>query len=409
MIKENKKIYFLSSLIVFSFLLRLISIYFYRDTDLNSLNVNEWNILLQNLIKYKSYSFYTFDDQLIPSVYMPPLYPFFLYLIKMTSSLEGLYLLNLIIFVQIILSTYSVYIFYQLNQNFFSTRISLINSIIFSIFPLNIYACGQISSINLQIILSLLFLKFLLSLIDNKKIINLVFFSIISGLLILTRGEFILIFVITILFGFYYKKIKLNNFIKIILIVSLVISPYLIRNYVQFNQVILVKSLGFNLWKGNNELSFVQGYEDLSNFKFKKLKSKINNLEKNKYYEINRDNIFLEEAKKNLSQDSTVYLSLFFKKIFSFYFIDLNSNYPNYYSFLNIFPSLIIALISFFGLISLIKKKNIKNNYLALYLFLNLIIFSIFFILPRYKLIILPIQIMAASYFILSLFKKKIN
>ena len=241
MIKENKKIYFLSSLIVFSFLLRLISIYFYRDTDLNSLNVNEWNILLQNLIKYKSYSFYTFDDQLIPSVYMPPLYPFFLYLIKMTSSLEGLYLLNLIIFVQIILSTYSVYIFYQLNQNFFSTRISLINSIIFSIFPLNIYACGQISSINLQIILSLLFLKFLLSLIDNKKIINLVFFSIISGLLILTRGEFILIFVITILFGFYYKKIKLNNFIKIILIVSLVISPYLIRNYVQFNQVILVK------------------------------------------------------------------------------------------------------------------------------------------------------------------------
>ena len=187
------------------------------------------------------------------------------------------------------------------------------------------------------------------------------------------------------------------------------ISPYLIRNYVQFNQVILVKSLGFNLWKGNNELSFVQGYEDLSNFKFKKLKSKINNLEKNKYYEINRDNIFLEEAKKNLSQDSTVYLSLFFKKIFSFYFIDLKSNYPNYYSFLNIFPSLIIALISFFGLISLIKKKNIKNNYLALYLFLNLIIFSIFFILPRYKLIILPIQIMAASYFILSLFKKKIN
>ena len=55
MIKENTsiKIYFLPWLIVLSFLLRLIAVYFYRDTDLYSSNVNEWNILLENLIKYK--------------------------------------------------------------------------------------------------------------------------------------------------------------------------------------------------------------------------------------------------------------------------------------------------------------------------------------------------------------------
>ena len=113
--------------------------------------------------------FYTFDSQLIPSVYMPPLYPFFLYLIKVISTLEENNLLNAIILVQIVLSTYSIYIFYQLNQNFFSDKVSLINSCIYSIIPLNIYACGQISSINLQIFLSLLFLKFLLLLIDNNK------------------------------------------------------------------------------------------------------------------------------------------------------------------------------------------------------------------------------------------------
>ena len=179
MIKEstNIKIYFLPWLITLSFLLRLVAIYFFRDLNLYSVNVNEWNVLLHNLIKYKSYSFYTFDNLTIPSVYMPPIYPFFLYLIKVVTSFEETNLLYTIIFIQIILSTYSVYLFYQINQNFFSNKLSLINSAIFSIFPLNIYACGQISSINLQIIFSLLFLKFLLLLINKEKLSYVIFFQ----------------------------------------------------------------------------------------------------------------------------------------------------------------------------------------------------------------------------------------
>ena len=63
--ENNIKIYFLPWLIVLSFLLRLIAVYFYRDTDLYSSNVNEWNILLENLIKYKSLTFYSFNGELI--------------------------------------------------------------------------------------------------------------------------------------------------------------------------------------------------------------------------------------------------------------------------------------------------------------------------------------------------------
>ena len=137
----NIKIYFLFWLIVLSFLLRLATVYFVRDTQIG--HAQEWGILFDNLINYKSYSFYIFNDQLIPSVFMPPMYPFFLYLLKVITSFEGESLLYLVIFVQIILSTYSVYIFYQINQNFFSNKLSFINSIIFSIIPLNVYACGN--------------------------------------------------------------------------------------------------------------------------------------------------------------------------------------------------------------------------------------------------------------------------
>ena len=123
-------------------------------------------------------------------------------------------------------------------------------------------------------------------------------------------------------------------------------------------------------------------------------------LEKNKYYELNRDDIFLNEAKKNLIENPLRYFNLYLKKIFSFYFIDFNSTYPNYYNYFNIFPALIFGILSFPGLFIFFGKKNVKYNYITLYLLLNLLIFSIFFILPRYKLIILPIQIIIASNFV---------
>ena len=107
---------------------------------------------------------------------------------------------------------------------------------------------------------------------------------------------------------------------KIVIVTFLVISPYLIRNYVHFNQIFLVKSLGYNLWKGNNELSLVEGYENLDRIEFANLQYQLINIEKNKYYEINRDNIFLEETIDNLEKNSFRYFKLFLKKFFSYYF-----------------------------------------------------------------------------------------
>ena len=61
------------------------------------------------------------------------------------------------------------------------------------------------------------------------------------------------------------------------------------------------------------------------------------------------------------------------------------------------------------GLLLFLKKRNIKNDHFLIYLFSNLFIFSIFFILPRYKLIILPIQIIFAAYFVIGFLEKLTN
>ena len=66
----------------------------------------------------------------------------------------------------------------------------------------------------------------------------------------------------------------------------------------------------------------------------------------------------------------------------------------------------IAGILSFPGIIIAFKKNIFKINYLLIYLSLNMVIFSCFFILPRYKLIILPIQIILAAIFIDYIYKK---
>ena len=81
-IKFNLKSSFLFWLIALSFFIRVIIAYFFGDQHLE----NEWKILLHNLINHNSYSFFKFNDQLIPSLFMPPMYPFFLYLVKFNPN-----------------------------------------------------------------------------------------------------------------------------------------------------------------------------------------------------------------------------------------------------------------------------------------------------------------------------------
>jgi hypothetical protein len=94
------------------------------------------------------------------------------------------------------------------------------------------------------------------------------------------------------------------------------------------------------------------------------------------------------------------------RKFFSYYFIDLKSVYPNYYNIFHFLPLLFISALSFPGLFTFFREKNLEKRSLGLYLISNLLIFSIFFILPRYKLIILPIQLILAANFITYIVKK---
>ena len=108
-------------LFLFSFFARIPIIIIFGDAGIE----NEWNWLLYNLINHKVLSLgeyaavgqgtITFDGFLLPNLWMPPLYAYYLYVFSF-FNLENQNFVLLILFSQILLASVSVSIFYKTNK-----------------------------------------------------------------------------------------------------------------------------------------------------------------------------------------------------------------------------------------------------------------------------------------------------
>ena len=150
-------------LILFSFLIRIPAIKIFGDVGLEY----EWKPLVNNLIEYKQLAWKNFDGFLLPNLWMPPLYAYYLYVFTFLNLDQSIYIM-LILLSQTLMASISVPIFYKINKMFFSKKISFFSSLFFALFPLHIYAATQISSISLQIFLTILFFYYFF-LVVNKQ------------------------------------------------------------------------------------------------------------------------------------------------------------------------------------------------------------------------------------------------
>ena len=207
--------------------------------------------------------------------------------------------LYLIYFNQILISSFTVYLFFSLCKNFFHERFSLFGALIFSVFPLIIYSNGLISSACLQLFFYILFINLFLKLLTNEFNNKDLFFLIVtSALTLFLRGEFLIIFLFSLAFIIFLDKKKFIHSLLILSFTILLVSPYLIRNYVNTGNIHLVNVTGYALWKGNNQLAKVEGFHDSlhpdnrkswpKNSEFENLYKKLDSINKDNQYEINQ-------------------------------------------------------------------------------------------------------------------------
>ena len=107
----NKEINILGFLILISFLIRIPIIILYGDTSLEY----EWKPLVYNLVENKQLVYQSFDDFLLPNLWMPPLYAYYLYIFSFFGLEDQNYIL-LVLLSQIFISSISIVIFYQINK-----------------------------------------------------------------------------------------------------------------------------------------------------------------------------------------------------------------------------------------------------------------------------------------------------
>ena len=69
----------LTLIIILGALLRIMSIIFFGDKEVS----NEWGIMLENLEQNQVLSVREVNGVPVPNIFMPPLYPLFLYVIKL--------------------------------------------------------------------------------------------------------------------------------------------------------------------------------------------------------------------------------------------------------------------------------------------------------------------------------------
>ncbi len=125
-----------------------------------------------------------------------------------------------------------------------------------------------------------------------------------------------------------------------------------------------------------------------------------------KNHDLIKDEILMKQATKFIKQDPIKYFNLYWQKFFSFIFFDMKSTYPKYYSPLHIYPKIILSITTLIGILSILSLKLNLPNYFSLFYIANIALFSIFFILPRYSLSLLTIQIILSLFGIEKILKK---
>jgi 4-amino-4-deoxy-L-arabinose transferase-like glycosyltransferase len=276
--------------------------------------------------------------------------------------------------------------------------------IISSVYPLLVFASGQISDLTLQVFLRCFLFWLLIKLEEQSASRALIILTGLSlGALLTARTEmwlylpFILLWII-----WAFKEKWLRVFAPIMTIALIVVAPWIIRNYVQFGAITLNTSGGINLWEGQNKNA--KGIPSWYTWPPAELtpeaQAQVAALEATDDYEVRLDAIYFNEAKKFMLSHPDQSVELGIRKFIYYWsavypgvdFIYSNADSPFYWlPWLFILPFFIAGLV--------LNFRSFRKHFLFYVSFaLSTFTVMVFFVLPKYILFAMPwVFVFAAS------------
>lgn len=344
------------------------------------------------------------EDKIHPSVFVPPLYPFFLVVIYFLAGHSYL----AVKLVQAVMGGLMAGLVYWISTKNFSRRIGIVAAFILVLHPELIALSTFLYTETLFIVLFCGFFFFLMKGFKESRVIWFVLSGLLLGLATLSRGT-TLLFPFLLLFGFlvwFARKKALLYFLIFAISFVGTISPWTIRNYLQIKAFLPISIGSGDVFWAGNYLPFD------GEFRYEKTQQKIDELTQDLTL-IERDRKLMREAKKNILQNPVGSFKLFLKKIYRFWFRVYENVPKGEKREINILIKLALSIIHYLILILagvgiyLTRKRwrELMPYYLLFFYFT--LVHSIMLPIPRYRIPILPFLLMFMSVSLYKTFKSK--
>lgn len=359
----------------------------------------EYGIIADNIVDGKGYSFYYFDEGKLthqikessnpaPSAYMAPGYVYLLVAIKFISNAH---LENYIAFgFNIIFFIATMFYLFRIGESLFNRKVAIISILIYALIPEFIYTSYSIGTTQVyHLFLTLIIYYSLKSTNANKFIL-----PIVLGIAILFRFELFLLLMMIVILMFIRKNY--SQVLLLIVIPSLFLAPWVIRNQQVFHEFIPFSTTGgLNLYRGNNEI-MIGGWhnfntlEKLSNFKGDT--SRI---------ELFLNDIYKKETVSYITSDYSVSSINFVKKFFYYWFV--NPNEEKALNLMYIVPWFILLSLSIMGFVKMKKLPNVITLIIVYHTLLAIVFIPLLRYQNMMKIVLIPI----AAYGLIELLRKE--
>lgn len=402
-IKENK---FLSLIILFSFVIPVLYSFNFRIDPV--VDAQAYDTIAINIVEGYGFiedrtSSFEFDTSIVRA---GPGYEYFL---------AGIYFLfghhfEPVWVIQAFLHALSALLLYlvarQLFRGSYGERVGVASAAIFGFSPDLIEISAMLMTETLYLFFTVLVFYLFLRVFNKPKNNFLAFLlGLASGVAILTRPPIVL-FVPVFLF-FYYRKKEYKNIFILIVGCAIALLPWVIRNYLIYNQLILTTMIAqYNLWVGNTLLSdggqIAGGFNVLTNYTdsqgFFGLKAKAN-----------------AEFFSFLATYPFVFIKLTFIRFIRYFSLIRPMGFWFYQTGISqmafIFSSLVwiafLFVTGFSGLVVALREKKEIFYYLAIFALTSPLVLLPTVVQSRYRFQIYPFLAIFSGYLIVFVMSKK--
>ena len=350
-----------------------------------------------------------------PQTSFPPVHPLYLSLVYKIFGPNPL--ASRII--QALLSAVTTIILYHFTRKVLDPETAFVTYLIAAFYPYYIYYTGVLLNETISIFLLILSFWIFELMKEKDKIIYPLMFGFLLTLLVLARSVFLLFFIIALALVLLTIRKGLKKAALMTLAFIVTVSPWVIRNYNIYNQIIIMPTKGgWNLWERNNyrlnpDFLEIEHPELKKSFKIISDSDKKNLKRRDLTFypdlkgknEPERDEIFKNMFKEFVKANPVIYLKLCHIRAFEFFRITHMYIDGYVYKVLAwLSAGLMMILGSIGGLFLLKRWRNLLVLYLliAYYIPIHILTTSE----PRYRLMIEFIFIIFSSYIIKFLFTK---